>query len=64
MTPDEILATIQSANAASTPLEIIGHEIVERNHGTEGVVLVGLQRGGVWIARELQTAMSRIDVAP
>ncbi len=25
MTPDEILATIQSANAASTPLEIIGH---------------------------------------
>ena len=28
----------------------IAHEIVERNHGADGVVLIGLQRGGVWIA--------------
>ncbi|MCX6519401.1 MAG: bifunctional pyr operon transcriptional regulator/uracil phosphoribosyltransferase PyrR [Actinobacteria bacterium] len=39
----------------------IGHEIVERNHGTDGVVLVGLQRGGVWIAQQLQASLARID---
>ncbi len=27
----------------------IAHEIVERNHGIENVVLVGQQRGGTWI---------------
>ena len=25
----------------------IGHEIVERNRGLDGVVMVGLQKGGV-----------------
>jgi len=39
----------------------IAHEIIERNHGLEGVVLVGLQRGGVWIARQLAEAIARID---
>lgn len=37
----------------------IGHEIVERNKGLDGVVLVGLQRGGVWIADELAAAIER-----
>lgn len=31
----------------------IAHEILERNRGTEGLVLVGLQSGGVWFAKEL-----------
>ena len=31
----------------------IAHEILERNRGTEGLVLVGLQCGGVWFAKEL-----------
>ncbi len=39
----------------------IAHEIVERNRGLEGVVLVGLQRGGVWIARALADAIGRIE---
>jgi pyrimidine operon attenuation protein / uracil phosphoribosyltransferase len=38
----------------------IAHEIVERNHGVDGVVLVGLQRGGVWIAETLQAVLSDI----
>ncbi|MDQ3352723.1 MAG: bifunctional pyr operon transcriptional regulator/uracil phosphoribosyltransferase, partial [Actinomycetota bacterium] len=29
----------------------IAHEIVERNRGLDGVALVGVQRGGVWLAR-------------
>lgn len=31
----------------------IAHEVLERNHGVEGVVLVGLQTGGVPLARKL-----------
>ncbi len=31
----------------------MAHEIVERNRGTDGLVLIGLQTGGVWIARRL-----------
>jgi pyrimidine operon attenuation protein/uracil phosphoribosyltransferase len=39
----------------------IAHEIVERNHGLEGVVLIGLQTGGVPLARRLADALSRIE---
>ena len=39
----------------------IAHEIVERNHGLEGVVLIGLQTGGVALARRLAEALSRIE---
>lgn len=31
----------------------VAHEIIERNRGLDGVVLVGLQRGGVWLAEML-----------
>lgn len=31
----------------------IAHEILERNRGTGGLVLMGLQTGGVWFANEL-----------
>jgi pyrimidine operon attenuation protein/uracil phosphoribosyltransferase len=39
----------------------IAHEIVERNRGVDGVVLIGLQRGGVWLSRLLAEVVSRID---
>ena len=39
----------------------IAHEIVERNHGLDDVVLIGLQRGGVWIARQLAAAIARVE---
>jgi len=39
----------------------IAHEIIERNHGLDGVVIVGLQRGGVWIAERLGAAVARIE---
>ena len=51
MSPDDVRRAITR----------IGHEIVERNHGADTVVLVGLQRGGVWIARQLQESMRRIE---
>ena len=39
----------------------IAHEIVERNRGLDNVALVGLQRGGVWIARLLAEAIARVE---
>jgi len=39
----------------------IAHEIVERNHGLRGVVLIGLQSGGVPLARRLGAALSTIE---
>lgn len=39
----------------------IAHEIIERNHGLDGVALIGLQRGGVWLAEALGAEIARID---
>ncbi len=41
----------------------IAHEIIERNHGVDGVVIVGLQRGGVWLAERLTAEIERIAAA-
>jgi pyrimidine operon attenuation protein/uracil phosphoribosyltransferase len=41
----------------------IAHEIIERNHGLSGVALIGLQRGGVWLAEALGAEIARIDHA-
>jgi pyrimidine operon attenuation protein/uracil phosphoribosyltransferase len=39
----------------------MAHEIIERNHGLDDVVLVGLQTGGVSLAESLVDAMEAID---
>lgn len=41
----------------------MAHEIIERNHGIDGVALIGLQRGGVWLAEMLGAEIERIDRA-
>ena len=41
----------------------MAHEIIERNHGLEGVALVGLQRGGVWLAEAFGAEIARIERA-
>jgi pyrimidine operon attenuation protein/uracil phosphoribosyltransferase len=41
----------------------MAHEIIERNHGLDGVALIGLQRGGVWLAEMLGAEIERIDRA-
>ena len=41
----------------------MAHEIIERNHGLADVVLVGLQTGGVPIARRLQELLLEIEGA-
>jgi pyrimidine operon attenuation protein/uracil phosphoribosyltransferase len=39
----------------------MAHEIIERNHGVDGVMLVGLQTGGVPIAQQLADALDKIE---
>ncbi len=39
----------------------IAHEIIERNRGREGVVLVGLARGGTWLAERLADIVATIE---
>ena len=41
---------VMSGPDVSRAISRIAHEIVERNQGAHNVVLVGLQRGGTWIA--------------
>jgi len=52
---------VMSADDVRRAITRIGHEIVERNHGLADVVLVGLQRGGVWIAEALGAALGTIE---
>jgi pyrimidine operon attenuation protein/uracil phosphoribosyltransferase len=39
----------------------MAHEVVERNHGLNGVVVVGVHRGGVWVAEALTAALAEIE---
>ena len=41
----------------------MAHEIIERNRGLDGVVLVGIQQGGVWLAERLGAEIARISAA-
>lgn len=38
----------------------MAHEILEHNHGIDGVVLIGLQTGGVWITTNLAAAIDEV----
>ena len=39
----------------------MAHEIIERNRGLVGVMLIGVQRGGVWLAEALAGEIARIE---
>ena len=51
---------ILNAQAIQRALARIAHEIAERNEVSSDVVLVGVQRGGVPLARRLNTILSRL----
>jgi len=53
LTPDDV-------RRATTRM---AHEIIERNQGLDGVVLVGIQTGGVWLADALGSEIARIEAA-
>jgi len=52
---------VLSAEDVQRALTRVGHEIAERNHGLEDVVLVGLQTGGVPLARRIAELLRGVD---
>ena len=44
-------------------LSRVAHEIIERNKGTENLCLIGIQRGGVHIAKRLSMRIKAIEEA-
>ena len=54
-------AEVLSSGDLSRAITRMAHEIVERNHGIDNVVLVGLQTGGVPIAEELAARLVDIE---
>ena len=55
---------LMSAEDVGRVLRRMAHEIVERNHATESLSVIGLQTGGVAIAAALTTALSAISGSP
>jgi pyrimidine operon attenuation protein/uracil phosphoribosyltransferase len=49
------------ADAVARALRRIAHEVIERNHGLDGVVVVGLQTGGVPLAERLVALLRDIE---
>jgi pyrimidine operon attenuation protein / uracil phosphoribosyltransferase len=54
--PREVL----DAAAIQRAVTRMAHEIIERNQGADGVVLVGLVKGGVWLAEALGAALTNL----
>jgi len=57
----KLKAKIMDEAALNRALMRISHEIAERNRGTENVVLAGIQRRGVNIARRISENIGRIE---
>jgi pyrimidine operon attenuation protein/uracil phosphoribosyltransferase len=53
-------AEVMSADEIDRALRRMAHEIIERNRGLGNIVLVGLQTGGVMIARALVEVLAEI----
>lgn len=54
-------AGIMDAAAMERALTRIAHEIIEKNQGTEHMVLIGIQRRGVPLARRLAEILAQVD---
>lgn len=54
-------ATVMDADQIRRSLSRIAHEIVERNRGVDGVVLVGIVSKGDVLARRLATTLTQLE---
>ena len=52
---------LMDAQEMARALTRISHEILERNKGIEGLSLVGIRTGGVFLARRLATRIQQIE---
>ena len=55
---------ILDANEIHRALTRVAHQILERNHGVEGLSLVGIHSGGIPIAHRLATAIQAVEGRP
>jgi pyrimidine operon attenuation protein/uracil phosphoribosyltransferase len=56
-------SSLMDAGAIGRSLKRLAHEIVERNPGSDSLVLVGIVRRGATLAHRLKTALSEITGA-
>ncbi|MDO4739098.1 MAG: bifunctional pyr operon transcriptional regulator/uracil phosphoribosyltransferase PyrR [Eubacteriales bacterium] len=61
MQKERIKAEIMDEAAVNRALTRMAHEIAERNHGTEDIVLVGVLRRGKALAQRLAKAIERFE---
>ncbi len=54
-------ARVMTADDMGRAVQRMAHEVIERNQGLEGVVVVGLQTGGVPVAGQLVDALEGIE---
>ena len=54
-------ADVMGADEIARALRRMAHEIIERNHGVDNLVLIGLQTGGVEIAGALGAVLADIE---
>jgi pyrimidine operon attenuation protein/uracil phosphoribosyltransferase len=64
VTQRRLKATVMDADQIRRSLSRIAHEIVERNRGTEGIVLVGIVAKGDHIALRLAAKLLELEGVP
>jgi len=55
---------VMDAEAIERSLTRVAYQIVEKNKGVEGLVLIGIQKGGVLLAERLGRKISAIEGVP
>ncbi|PLX80119.1 MAG: bifunctional pyr operon transcriptional regulator/uracil phosphoribosyltransferase PyrR [Desulfuromonas sp.] len=55
------VTVILNKSGVQRALTRISHEILERNHGSDNLVLVGIRSGGDFLAAELQQRIQQIE---
>ena len=53
--------TIMDREGIDRALARLTHEIVERNHGVEGLAVIGIRTGGAHLARRIKEKIDRIE---
>ncbi|HXM55537.1 MAG TPA: bifunctional pyr operon transcriptional regulator/uracil phosphoribosyltransferase PyrR [Candidatus Dormibacteraeota bacterium] len=59
-----VKATVMDAEAMRRSLSRIAHEIVERNHGADELVVIGIMARGDVLARRLAERLERMESRP
>ena len=52
---------VMTADGVDRAVRRMAHEVIERNHGTGGLVIIGLQTGGVPIANSIAATLAEIE---